>query len=60
MWIFFLPDLPASGQDVEQALNIIQEAACKFSVIINSTINIITNTSIRLVISIRSSREKEE
>lgn len=58
MWIFFLPDLPASGQDVEQALNIIQEAACKFSVIINSTINIITNTSIRLVISIRSSREK--
>ncbi|HDR5271693.1 FAD-binding oxidoreductase [Bacillus thuringiensis] len=58
-WLFFLPDLPASGENVITALNILEDTAKDFSVLINSTVNIITECSIRLVVSIRFQRDPQ-
>ncbi|PEU52189.1 hypothetical protein CN395_27930 [Priestia megaterium] len=58
-WLFFLPDIPASGKDVEKALDILKRTSEDYSLLINSTINIISDTSIRLVISIRFPRNEK-
>jgi 4-cresol dehydrogenase (hydroxylating) len=58
-WLFFLPVIPLSGEDMAQALLILGEVSRTHSVRIGATVNVISNTCVDLVCSIHFDKDKE-